>query len=269
MSLASASAGVRKMILDKIVADSLKQLEDSKKRLPLAELKAQASGQSPPLDFAAVLRRDGVQLIAEIKKASPSAGVLRPSFNPADIARTYADNGAAAISVLTEPNYFQGGLDHLKEARNAVGDSLPLLRKDFIFDPYQVYEARACGASCLLLIVAILNAERLQELLDLGHKLGMCCLVEVHNEAELETALSSESDIIGINNRDLNTFTVDLETTRHLRPLIPRDRVVVSESGIKSRDDMARLKEWSVDAALVGEHLVTAPDIAARMRELL
>ena len=257
------------MILDKIVADSLKQLEDSKKRLPLDELKAQATRQSPPLDFAAALRRDGVRLIAEIKKASPSAGVLRPDFKPAEIARTYADNGAAAISVLTEPNYFQGSLDHLKEARNAVGDSLPLLRKDFIFDPYQVYEARACGASCLLLIVAILNTERLQDLLGLGRKLGMNCLVEVHNEAELETALSSESDIIGINNRDLNTFTVDLETTGYLRPFIPRDRVVVSESGIKSRDDMARLKEWGVDAALVGEHLVTAPDIAARMRELL
>jgi indole-3-glycerol phosphate synthase len=257
------------MILDRIVADSIQRLEASKKRLPLDELKAQASRQSSPLDFTAALCRGGVQLIAEIKKASPSAGVLRPNFKPAEIARTYADNGAAAISVLTEPNYFQGSLDHLKEARNSIGDSLPLLRKDFIFDLYQVYEARAYGASCLLLIVAILNTERLQELLGLSHTLGMCCLVEVHNETEMETALSSESDIIGINNRDLNTFTVDLETTRYLRSFIPKDRVVVSESGIKSRDDMVRLKEWGVDAALVGEYLVAAPDIAVRMRELL
>jgi len=257
------------MILSEIVANSIKQLEVSKKRMPFDELKDQVSRQSPPLDFAAVLRRDGVQLIAEIKKASPSAGVLCPSFKPAEIARTYADNGAVAISVLTEPDYFQGSLDHLKEVKNTVGDSLPLLRKDFIFDRYQVYEARACGASCLLLIVAILSTEKLQDLLGLSRKLGMCCLVEVHNKAELEIALSSESDIIGINNRDLNTFTVDLETTKHLQLLIPKGIVVVSESGIKSRDDMVRLNEWGVDAALVGEHLVTAPDIAVRMRELL
>jgi len=257
------------MILNEIVANSIIQLEDRKKRIPLEELKTQALRQPPPPDFAAALRGNGVRLIAEIKKASPSKGVLCPSFKPAEIARTYADNGASAISVLTEPDYFQGSLDYLREARDTVGDSLPLLRKDFIFDPYQVYEARAFGASCLLLIVAILTREKLQYLLGLSHKLSLRCLVEVHNEAELETALNSKPDIIGINNRNLNTFTVDMETTRRLMPLIPRGTVVVSESGIKSREDMAKLKEWGVDAALVGEYLVTATDIAARMRELL
>ena len=258
------------MILDRIVADSRLELEARKRSLPLGELKRVVSEQPPPLDFAAALRGDGIRLIAEVKKASPSRGVIRPDFSPVEIARTYATNGASAISVLTEARYFQGSLDHLRDIRDALGDKrLPLLRKDFIYDSYQIYESRAYGADCLLLIVAILSPGELEALLKLSHELNMSCLVEVHNEAELEIALSSGVKIIGINNRDLKTFAVDLNVTRRLRPLIPPDKIVVSESGIKSRSDIERLRQWGVDAVLIGESLMSAPDIAAKMRELL
>jgi len=225
--------------------------------------------QPPALDLAAALRGDGIQLIAEVKKASPSRGIIRPDFDPVEIAIIYAGNGAAAVSVLTESGYFQGSLDHLKDIRNALHNKLPLLRKDFIFDLYQVYESRAYGADSLLLIVAILKLEELQALLRLSHELGMSCLVEVHNEAEVEIALSSEARIIGINNRDLTTFSVDIATTERLSPLIPPDRIVVSESGIKERADIEKLSQLGVDAVLIGESLMAAPDIAAKMRELL
>jgi len=225
--------------------------------------------QPPPLDFTSALRSDHIQLIAEVKKASPSRGIIRHDFNPAEIAQIYANNGAAAISVLTETKYFQGSLDHLRDIRKALGDKkLPLLRKDFILDSYQVYESRACGADGLLLIVAILTPEKLETLLELSHELGMSCLVEVHNEAELEIALRSQARIIGINNRDLSTFAVDLTTTKRLRPLIPPDRIVVSESGIKNRSDLEKLREWGVDAVLIGESLMSAANIAAKMKEL-
>lgn len=255
------------MILDQIVADKLIELEARKRRFPLVELKKAALGQPPPLDFCAALRGEGIKLIAEVKKASPSQGVLRADFNPVEIAQIYADNGATAISVLTESKYFQGSLDHLKAIRDALGNKIPLLRKDFILDRYQVYESRAWGADCLLLIVAMLTPDRLRELIQLSHELGMACLVEVHNETELEIALNSQAKIIGINNRDLSTFAVDMTTTQRLRPLIPADRVVVSESGIKDRSDMAKLKQWGVNAVLIGEALVTAADIATKMKE--
>jgi indole-3-glycerol phosphate synthase len=257
------------MFLEKIVADNLEELEARKRSLPLAELRGVALEQSPPLDFASALRGNRIQLIAEIKKASPSKGIIRPDFNPVEIAQTYASKGASAISVLTEARYFQGSLNHLKDIRKALGNKLPLLRKDFLCDPYQVYESRAYGADSLLLIVAILRPEKLQELIQLSHNLNMSCLVEVHNEAELEIALNSEAKVIGINNRDLNTFNVDLTTTKRLRPLIPKDRIVVSESGIKDHSDIERMREWGVDAVLIGESLVSAPDIAAKMEELL
>ena len=257
------------MILEKIVADNLEELEARKRSLPLAELRRVALEQSPPLDFASAMRGNRIQLIAEIKKASPSKGIIRLDFNPVEIAQTYASNGASAISVLTEASYFQGSLNHLKDIRKALGNKLPLLRKDFLYDPYQVYESRAYGADSLLLIVAILTSEKLKALLGLSHELSMSCLVEVHNEAELEIALRSGARIIGINNRDLNTFTVDLATTERLRPLIPADRIVVSESGIKDHSDIERMREWGVDAVLVGESLMSAPDIAAKMEELL
>ena len=258
------------MILDKIVADVKIDLAEKKKRVHLVDIAKIASAQPPPLDFAAALRGDKVQLIAEVKKASPSKGIICPDFNPANIAKIYGDNGAAAISVLTEPNYFLGSLDYLRDIKKAMPNiPLPLLRKDFIFDPYQIYEARAYGADCLLLIVAILSPAQLSKLLQLSRQLGMMNLVEVHNAAELEIALKSGAPIIGINNRDLNTFKVDLKTTSMLRSLIPPDRLVVSESGIKTRKDMQQLQEWGVNAALIGEALMTSPDIAAKMKELL
>ncbi|MBA7651806.1 Indole-3-glycerol phosphate synthase [subsurface metagenome] len=257
------------MILNQIVADNRLELESRKRVTPLAELQRVAVGQPPPLDFASALRGDRIQLIAEVKKASPSRGIIRPDFNPVEIARTYAGNGASAISVLTEARYFQGSLNHLRDIRSALGNKLPLLRKDFLYDPYHIYESRAHGADSLLLIVAILTPERLNELIGLSRELGMSCLVEVHNEAELEIALRGQSRIIGINNRDLSTFTVDLATTERLRPLIPPGRIVVSESGIKDRGDMEKLKRWGVDAVLIGESLMSATDIVAKMEELL
>lgn len=258
------------MILEKIVADNQLELEAKKRSFPLAELQGVASEQPTPLNFASALRGERVQLIAEVKKASPSKGIIRPDFNPVEIARIYAGNGAAAISVLTEAKYFQGNLDHLRDIREGLGDKrLPLLRKDFICDPYQVYESRAYGADSLLLIVAMLTPEKLEELFGLSHQLGMDCLVEVHNETELEIALNSEARVIGINNRDLSTFDVDLTTTKRLRPLIPQDRIVVSESGINNRADVEKLKKWGVDAVLIGEALMSAASIVTKMKELL
>ncbi len=254
-------------MLEKIVADKKEELKQRKKAVSASEMEARIAWSAGTLDFASALKGDGVRLIAEVKKASPSRGILCPEFDPVALARTYANNGAAAISVLTEEKYFGGHLNHLSEIRNKV--EIPLLRKDFIFDPYQVYESRACGADALLLIAAILEPEPLAELLSLSRELGLSCLVEVHNENELEMALHSGAQIIGINNRDLKTFSVDIGTTQRLRPLVPKDKTVVSESGISRRQDMEYLKELGVDAALVGEALLTAGDIAAKMRELL
>jgi len=257
------------MILEEIVAASQQELEETERNQSLAELKRLAQEQPPALDFASALKGRGMKLIAEIKKASPSRGVICADFDPVRIARVYADNGAAAISILTESTYFQGSLNHLRAVKAALGGRrLPLLRKDFIFDPYQIYQSRAHGADSLLLIVAILTPEELRALLQLSHKLGMCCLVEVHNEAEVEIALNSNAKIIGINNRDLSTFKVDLATTERLKPLIPPDRIVVSESGIKSKADIERLEKLGVNAVLIGEALMSAPDIAARIKEL-
>lgn len=258
------------MILDRIVADNRRELEDRKRVTPLAELQRMILQQPLPLDFASVLRGERLRLIAEVKKASPSRGVIRPEFNPVAIAQTYAGNGASAISVLTEARHFQGNLDHLRDIKNALRkEKLPILRKDFIWEPYQVYESRAYGADSLLLIVAILTPEKLANLLRLSQNLGMDCLVEVHSEAELKVALRCGAGIIGINNRDLTTFTVDLATTERLRPLIPPGRIVVSESGIKDKSDMEQMKKWGVDAVLIGETLMSAANIEARMKELL
>ena len=235
--------------------------------MPVSILKERIAQQEVPLDFALALRGDGIQLIAEVKRASPSRGVLCHNFHAVELAKNYVHGGAAAISVLTEANHFQGSINHLAAIREVV--NLPLLRKDFILDPYQVYESATYGADALLLIVAILSQQQLEELLALSHSLGLSCLVEVHNEKELERALQSEAEIIGINNRDLDTFTVDINTTRRLRPLIPDERIVVSESGIRSRSDLEKLKGWGVNAVLVGEALVTAGDIPTKMRELI
>lgn len=258
------------MILDYIVADKIPEVEKSKRELPPDELKKLAAGQPPPVSFASALKGDGINLIAEVKKASPSRGVIRADFNPVEIALTYADNGASAISVLTDNKYFQGSLEYLKEIRKALGGRpVPLLRKDFVLDEYQVYESRANGADAILLIVAIMDKGKLKNLLGISRSLGMDCLVEVHNEAELETAVKSGAGIIGVNNRDLRTFEVDLDTTGKLRSLIPPDRIVVSESGIRSGEDMNKLKGWNVDAVLIGETLMASDDIAAAMKEFL
>lgn len=254
-------------MLDEIITRKREEVEHRKKILPLAQLRKRIAQQKPLLNFALALKGKHMGLIAEVKQASPSRGILSKNFNPVELATSYAQGGANAISVLTEVNYFKGSIDYLAAIREAV--KLPLLRKDFIFDPYQVYESRAYGADALLLIVAILNQEQLQGLLSLSHSLGLKCLVEVHNKTEVERALLSRAEIIGINNRDLNTFIVDLTTTERLRPLIPRDRIVVSESGIKDRNDMKKMREWGVDAVLIGESLLSAPDITAKMKELM
>ncbi|MFC1913078.1 indole-3-glycerol phosphate synthase TrpC [Chloroflexota bacterium] len=254
-------------MLDKIIIDKREEVEERQQSMPLSSLEEQIAQREAPLDLALALNGEHTRLIAEVKRASPSRGVLCPDFNPAEMAKIYVQGGAAAISVLTDAKYFQGSTEHLVAIRKEV--ELPLLRKDFIIHPYQVYQSRACGADALLLIAAALSQQQLNELLLLSHSLGLKCLVEVHNEAEVERALLSGAEIIGINNRDLNTFTSDIDTTLRLLPLIPAGRIVVSESGIKNRDDVAKIKGWGVNAILVGEALVTADDVDNKMRELM
>lgn len=255
------------MILDEIVAYKRGELAQRKAAVPLADLIERARQEPSARDFAGVLRAPGISLIAEVKKASPSKGLLCPDFDPVRIATAYHEGGAAAISVLTDEHFFQGSLTHLTKVRAHV--DRPVLRKDFLFDPYQVYEARAAGADAALLIVGILDDGLLRELHRLVGELGMAALVEVHDERELERALKADARIVGVNNRDLRTFHVDLATTGRLRPLIPDDCVVVAESGIHTRAHVEQLQEWGVDAMLVGESLVTSGDIAGKARELL
>lgn len=261
------------MILDDIVAKKRLDLSQIRETTPLAALEREIERMGPPADFGAALSAGGLRLIAEIKKASPSKGLLCPDLQPRALARDYARGGASAISVLTERAFFQGELSFLSEARKGLEDSgispVPLLRKDFIFDPYQVYEARANGADAILLIVAILDDGQLRRLLGLAWELAMQCLVEVHDRAEVERALAAGSHIVGINNRDLRTFKVDLDTTRELARVIPAGKIIVAESGIHTRDDVNRLAGWGVNAMLVGEALVTAGDATAKIKELL
>jgi indole-3-glycerol phosphate synthase len=212
------------------------------------------------------LRRDTVALIAEVKHASPSRGVLIEAFDPVGIGATYVQNGAAAVSVLTDERFFQGSLDDLAAVRRAV--DVPLLRKDFVIDEFQVYQARAAGADAVLLIVAALEDEQLATLHELANEQGMVALVEVHTEGELERALRIQPRLLGINNRDLKTFDVDLATTERLAPLVPPGTTVVGESGIFTVSDVARLARAGVDAVLVGEALIAARDTAAKVSEL-
>lgn len=257
------------MILDDIVKAKMEELARRKRSLSLSRLKERVSQlETRPLDFAAALRGDGIRLIAEVKKASPSKGAFNPAPDPVQLAKAYAHNGAAAISVLTEEQHFDGRLEDLASIKAEL-NTIPILRKDFIFEPYQIYESRAYGADALLLITSILSSNQLEELLLLSHGLGMKCLVEVHCEEELERALASGAEVIGINNRDLKTFKIEMETTKRLRPAIPKGRIVVSESGINRRSDIEKLRGWGVDAVLVGEALVTAEDLARKMGELL
>ena len=258
------------MILREIIKNTRAELKARKKSLPLPVLRAMANEQSQTVDLAEALAGERMKLIAEVKRASPSRGVIRDEFNPLEIAKIYSANGASAISILTDAKYFQGNLDYLAQISAGLRpDRPPLLRKDFIFDPYQIYESRAYGADALLLIAALLTDEALKELLELSQSLNMQCLVEVHNEQEVEQAIASGAHIIGINNRDLNTFKVDLNNTVRLRPLIPEDRLVISESGIKTRRDIEKLQTLGVNALLVGEALMASEDIASAIRKFL
>ena len=254
------------MILDRIVADVRQRLPERKKQKPLEELKRLVDNCEAPRDFLGALKGERIEVIAEIKRASPSKGWLCPDMDVATLAGSYALGGAAAISVLTEPNWFKGDLDYLSVIHQAVG--LPLLRKDFIIDPYQIYEARSYGADAVLLIASILSSLELSELLDVTRSLMMAALVEIHNESEIEKALNARANLIGINNRNLANFSVDIGTTLKLRPLIPTEVAVVSESGIKSHNDINILQEVGVNAVLVGETLVSSPDPEAKLKEL-
>jgi indole-3-glycerol phosphate synthase len=254
-------------ILDEIIRWKRDEVARQKRVRPLEAVQAEMALAPSPRDLVAALRAPGVSLIAEIKRASPSRGLLRPNLDPAALARAYETNGAAAISVLTDAHFFGGDLEHLRTVRRTVG--LPVLRKDFVLDPYQVYEARAAGADALLLIVAALSDGDLQSLYQLTRELGMAALVEVHNAAELERALEIKPRIVGINNRDLRTFRVNLETTARLRLLVPADVILVAESGIHTPIDVARLAAIGADAMLVGESLVRAEDVGAKVRELV
>ncbi len=256
-------------ILDRILEAKRAEVARHRRERPLAELEGRIKQMPPPLNFSGALLGDRVRLIAEVKRASPSRGLLAPEFDPVGLAACYAENGAAAISVLTEVDHFQGSLDHLEAVKGAVASQgIPVLRKDFLFDPYQVYEARARGADAVLLIVAMLEGPKLRELLSAAQGLWLQALVEVHSEAELEMALEAGAEVVGINQRDLRTFDVDETLAARLRPLVPEGKIVVAESGISTAADVARLKAARVHAVLVGEALVTAPDTAAKVREL-
>jgi indole-3-glycerol phosphate synthase len=262
-------------ILDDII--KYKRIEELPKQKQLkepAQVRAEAALAAKPLDFVAALRaKAGVALIAEVKRASPSKGLLRHNFDALKLATTYAQNGAAAISVLTDSRYFQGKLAYLTDIRNqlqaSLGNNRPaVLRKDFIFDAYQVSEARAAGADALLLIAAVLKDKEMADLLTLTRKLGMTALIEVHNRAELERVLPLEPRLIGVNNRDLRDFSVNLNTCIELRQHVPADICFVAESGIHTAADVARLQKEGVDAILVGEALVKSKNVGAKVREL-
>jgi indole-3-glycerol phosphate synthase len=255
------------MILDEIVAQKRHRVDALRQIHSLSDMQRAASTAPPPRDFYHALR-DGERpaVIAEIKKASPSAGMIRPDLDVPAIVSSYEKGGAAALSVITEEDYFQGSLEYLRQAREA--SHLPVLCKDFIIDPVQVFAARAAGADALLLITGVLDQDWLVSLLTTARSVGMDCLVEVHNEDELDRALATDARIIGINNRDLLTFEVTLETTLRLRPLIPTGRLVVSESGINEHADLETLSAAGVDAVLVGTSLMRAEDPSEKLRAL-
>ena len=256
------------MILDTIIAHKQKELQIEAEQVPLAPLKSKLANLPPTKDFrAAIAQSDNINLIAEVKKKSPSKGIIREDFDPIQIAETYAENGAAAISVLTDVRFFDGRLDYLSSIRQVV--DVPLLRKDFTIDPYHIYQARVAGADAILLIVAALTKDQLREFMDIAESLSLASLVEVHTDTELEIALDVGAEIIGINNRDLRTFHTDLATTFSLQEFLPTGKVVVSESGIYTRADVESLREAGVNAILVGESLMRSPDIGEQVRKLI
>lgn len=256
------------MILSEIIEKKRKGLEKAKAAKPLEDIIKELEGAPRPHRFAkAISREHHINLIAEIKKASPSRGVLSREFDPVKIASTYKMNGASALSVLTEEKFFLGSLEHIKKVKGAV--DLPILRKDFIVDPYQIYESSLYGAEAILLIADILSEKELKDFYALSKKLGLDAVVEVHNEEDLKKAFDIDAKVIGINNRDLHTFDVDLAVTTRLIKSVPEGKIVISESGIKSHEDVMFLKSLGVAAVLIGETFMVAPDIGAKVRELM
>ncbi|MHB1420691.1 MAG: indole-3-glycerol phosphate synthase TrpC [Bacillota bacterium] len=253
-------------MLDRIVQHKKEELKEHMNLIPLASLEKQAQSAPPVRGFRRALEQGGVRLIAEVKRASPSKGIFREDLDAVTTARVYEQNGASAISVLTDAHFFKGSLEDLKAVREAVG--IPVLRKDFILEPYQVYEARAWGADAILLIVAILEQRQLTSLFGLAGELGMDCLVEVHDGPELERALESGASVIGVNNRNLKTFKTDIRTTLKLSKGVPSDKLLVSESGIRFLEDIRILETCGVRAVLVGEALITSEDMEKTVRKM-
>jgi len=256
------------MILSRIIEDKRRVVEESKRLKPQDELIKEIKNISVKSQFKKnISRPNHINLIAEIKKASPSRGIIRGDFNPAKIAITYQANGASAISVLTDERFFEGRLEHIQKVRENV--SIPILRKDFFIDEYQIYETVAAGAEAILLIAEILSIAEMTKFYNLAAELGLDALVEVHNEEDIEKALAIGASIIGINNRDLHTFKVDINVTQRLIRLIPKDRIIVSESGIKSYENVMFLRSLGVNAVLIGEVFMEAGDIASKIREVM
>ncbi len=256
-------------LLEKIVNTKKEEISSSKYQESLADLRAKIQGLPATRNFLKNFPDSKTSIIAEIKKASPSAGLIRPQFDPVEIAKIYLEEGAAAISVLTDPVFFQGHLSHLQAVRKV--SEKPLLRKDFLIDPYQVYQARVYGADCILAIVAILDKSQLIDICGLAQELGMYSLLEVHDQKELQIALQvkQEKMLMGINNRDLKTLKIDLQTSERLRLLIPKNLKVISESGISKREEIDQLLKVGMDGFLIGETFLKAKDIRAKFREFL
>jgi indole-3-glycerol phosphate synthase len=255
------------MILDEIIETKRREVAGGKAARPLAELERMITGMPSTRNFAKAIGTGECAIIAEVKRRSPSRGLLRADFDPVRIAQEYEHHGAAAISVLTDETFFGGSDADLTVVKDAV--TLPVLRKEFIIDPYQIHEARAIGADALLLIAAILTEEQLREYRELAASLGLSALVEVHNREELEKSLTSGAEIVGINNRDLKTFVTDIRTSMELASLIPKDRIAVSESGIRTRGEIETLLKAEIRAFLIGETLIAAPEIGPKLKELL
>jgi indole-3-glycerol phosphate synthase len=254
-------------VLDRILEARRAEVEHRKRVLPETALKYGVKAATPLRGFAAALCRDGVNVMAELKPASPSRGVLREKFDPVALASELENAGAMALSVLTEGEFFRGSLKNMRDARKSV--ALPVLRKDFIFDPWQVWESRANDADSFLLIVAALQDGQLRDLIALGRELGMEPLVEVHTAAELERAMAAKAHILGVNNRDLKTLTVRVETSFELIERIPEECIAVSESGLRSNEDLTKLRTVGFDAFLIGEHLMLSPEPGAALTDLL
>jgi indole-3-glycerol phosphate synthase len=255
------------MILQKIVENKREEVARQKEILPLGELRKMLADRPPTRDFEGAIRNRDCAIIAEVKRSSPSKGRIREDFDPVGIAGIYEANGASAISILTERKFFEGNAAYVPQISSVVG--LPLLRKDFIIDPYQINETRVLGADALLLIARLLDAGELRDFIGLASELGLAALVEVHNEADVEKAVSSGARIVGINNRDLATFRTDLAVSIELARRIPKAITVVSESGIDSRGDIEKLMDAGIHAFLVGESLMRGKDIGKKLRELL